>query len=113
MGGMGTWSAVSQRPNLFAAAVPMSGNGTTSLAPSVSPIPFWFFHAANDNTVQVSGSDNLVRKLRLAGDPVIYTRYDTGGHGIWPKAYATPLLFDSLVSQERGCATKSRRRVSK
>jgi hypothetical protein len=33
---------------------------------------------------------------------VIYTRYDTGGHGIWPVAYVHPLLFQWLVSQQRG-----------
>lgn len=102
MGGMGTWSGVTSQPARFAAAVPMSGNGDTNPAPSVVSIPFWFFHAANDGTVGVEGSDNLVAALRNAGGSVIYTRYDTGGHVIWPTAYAHPLLFQWLVSQQRG-----------
>ncbi|HKE49751.1 MAG TPA: malectin domain-containing carbohydrate-binding protein [Rhodanobacteraceae bacterium] len=102
MGGMGTWSAVTAEPGRFAAAVPMSGNGDTNPAGSVASIPFWFFHAANDGTVGVEGSDNLVAALRNAGGNVIYTRYDTGGHGIWPVAYAHPLLFAWIVSQVRG-----------
>ena len=102
MGGMGTWSAVSQRPELFAAAVPMSGNGNTSFADSVRSIPFWFFHADGDPTVNVAGSDHLVAALRDAGARVIYTRYHVAQHGIWQKAYITPLLFDWLVSQRRG-----------
>lgn len=102
MGGMGTWSAVTANPDRFAAAVPMSGNGDTNPAPSVAAMPFWFFHAANDGTVGVDGSDNLVAALRNAGGNVIYTRYDTGGHGIWPVAYTHPLLFPWLVSQVRG-----------
>jgi poly(3-hydroxybutyrate) depolymerase len=102
MGGMGTWSAVSADPGRFAAAVPMSGNGDTSAAPSVAAIPFWFFHAANDGTVGVEGSDNLVAALRNAGADVVYTRYDTGGHGIWPVAYTHPMLFAWIVSQQRG-----------
>lgn len=102
LGGIGTWSAVLAYPDLFAAAVPMSGNGNTSQAASVSRIPFWFFHAANDPTVNVSGSDNLVTALRKVGAHVVYTRYDGGGHAIWPKAYATPLLFDWLVAQRLG-----------
>lgn len=102
MGGMGTWSGVTAQPTRFAAAIPMSGNGDTQPAASVSAIPFWFFHAANDGTVGVSGSDNLVAALRDAGANVIYTRYDDGGHGIWPVAYTHPLVFQWLVSQSRG-----------
>jgi acetyl esterase/lipase len=102
MGGMGTWSAVTSQHDRFAAAVPMSGNGDTNAAAGVSAIPFWFFHADNDGTVGVEGSDNLVAALRNAGGSVIYTRYDFGGHGIWPTAYRHPLLFPWLVSQQRG-----------
>ena len=102
MCGMGTWSAVTAEPDRFAAAVPMSGNGDTNPAGAVAAIPFWFFHAANDGTVGVEGSDNLVAALRNAGGSVIYTRYDTGGHGIWPVAYTHPLLFQWFVSQQRG-----------
>ena len=102
MGGMGTWSAVTSQPDRFAAAVPMSGNGDTNAASNVADIPMWFFHAANDNTVGVEGSDNLVAALRNAGASTIYTRYDTGGHGIWPVAYVHPLLFQWIVSQARG-----------
>lgn len=102
MGGMGTWSAVTSQPDRFAAAVPMSGNGDTNPAGTVAGIPMWFFHAANDGTVGVAGSDDLVAALRNAGGNVIYTRYDTGGHGIWPVAYTHPLLFPWIVSQQRG-----------
>jgi len=102
MGGMGTWSAITSHPDRFAAAVPMSGNGDTNPAPSVAAMPIWFFHAANDGTVGVEGSDNLVAALRNAGGNVIYTRYDTGGHAIWQAAYTHPLLFQWLVSQQRG-----------
>lgn len=102
MGGMGTWSGVTSQPARFAAAVPMSGNGATAPAASVDHIPFWFFHAANDGTVGVEGSDVLVAALRAAGASTIYTRYDLGGHGIWPVAYRHPLLFRWLVAQRRG-----------
>ena len=102
MGGMGTWSAVVAEPDRFAAAVPMSGNGDTNPAATLYALPFWFFHAADDGTVGVSGSDNLVAALRDAGGSVVYTRYDTGGHAIWPVAYTHPLLFPWIVSQARG-----------
>lgn len=101
MGGYGTWDAVSQQPGKFAAAVPMSGGGGTNTAASVSKLPFWFFHANDDGTVGVGNSDALVAALRDAGASVIYTRYNTGGHGIWPVGYVTPLLFQWMVAQHR------------
>jgi poly(3-hydroxybutyrate) depolymerase len=104
MGGMGTWSAVAAHPDRFAAAVPMSGNGDTQPAAAVAGVPFWFFHAENDPTVGVAGSDALVAALRNAGANTIYTRYHGGGHAIWPVAYRHPLLFSWLVSQRRGQA---------
>ncbi|HEX6833374.1 MAG TPA: malectin domain-containing carbohydrate-binding protein [Rudaea sp.] len=107
MGGYGTWDAVTQQPTRFAAAVPMSGGGDTNAAASVANLPFWFFHANNDPTVGVAGSDNLVAALRDAGASVIYTRYDTGGHGIWPVGYVTPMLFNWIVAQRRGAPSTS------
>lgn len=107
MGGMGAWSGVTAHPDRFAAVVPMSGNGSTAAATveRVHAIPFWFFHAANDGTVGVAGSDDIVEALRKAGADTVYTRYDTGGHVIWPVAYAHPQLFPWLVSQSRGHAS--------
>lgn len=101
MGGFGTWRAVKERPGFFAAAVPMSGGGGSSGVSSVAHVPFWYFHAKNDGTVGVGGSDNQVAALRNAGARVIYTRYDSGGHGIWSHAYRTPMLFHWLLSQRR------------
>ena len=101
MGGNGTWEFVKNRPDRFASAVPMSGYGGGSATP-LSGIPFWYFHAANDGTVNVSGSRNQVNALRAANARVIYTEYATGGHGIWQNAYATPMLFEWMMAQRRG-----------
>lgn len=104
MGGNGTWSLVLNRPDRFASAVPMSGYGGTGSAASVSAIPFWYFHAIDDGTVNVSGSRDQVNALRAANARVVYTEYATGGHGIWPNAYRTPLLFAWMMAQRRGQA---------
>lgn len=101
MGGNGTWEFVRNRPDRFASAVPMSGYGGGS-ATALSGIPFWYFHAINDGTVGVDGSRNQVNALRDANARVIYTEYATGNHGIWPNAYATPLLFRWIMAQRRG-----------
>lgn len=33
---------------------------------------------------------------------MLYTRYQSGGHGIWPTAYRTPGLVDWVMAQRRG-----------
>lgn len=100
MGGAGTCSIITANPTVFAAAVPMSGWGAGSYEKIVH-IPQWFFHAANDGTVGVGGSDNAVSALRNLGCPVIYTRYASGGHGIWSTAYGTPHLLPWMMAQRR------------
>jgi poly(3-hydroxybutyrate) depolymerase len=100
MGGAGSWQIVTLYPFYFAAAVPMSGWGAGYYEKIVS-LPIWNFHAADDGNVNVSGSDNTVSALRLLGGRVIYTRYATGGHQIWPTAYATPSLRPWMLTQRR------------
>ncbi len=100
MGGAGTWDIIQRYPTFFAAAVPMSGWGAGSYEKIVG-LPIWNFHAANDGTVAVSGSDNAVAATRQIGGRVIYTRYATGGHGIWPIAYANPHLLPWMMTQRR------------
>ena len=101
LGGMGTFNLPTMiKPNPFCCIVPQSGNaGNIGAEPAM---PVWAFHAANDPTVGVSGSDNAVDSLRNRGLPVVYTRYNTGGHGIWSTAYAHPLLLPWIFAQRRG-----------
>ena len=50
MGDFGTYDAIEPYPQLFAAAVPVSGGGDTSMAASIATIPLWIFHGAEDPT---------------------------------------------------------------
>ncbi len=108
MGGMGTWDYIGQYPNMYAAAIPMSGSGTTSLAPRMTQIPIWNFHAANDGTVNVSGSRTMIDAVRRAGGNAAYTEYASGGHGIWTPAYNTPILMNWVYAQRRGTNSAAR-----
>ncbi len=100
MGGYGSWSIINRHPYVFAAAVPMSGAAGGNFQ-KIAHIPIWDFHAAKDETVGVSGSDNAVSNARLAGGRVIYTRYADGSHAIWLAAYANPRLLPWLLAQRR------------
>jgi poly(3-hydroxybutyrate) depolymerase len=100
MGGGGAWRILTQYPFLFAAAVPMSGVGAGAYERIVG-VPVWCFHALDDTVVGIRGSDDAISALRRAGGRAIYTRYSTGGHAIWPTAYATPFLRPWMLAQWR------------
>lgn len=103
MGGGGTLDTVRRYPHRFACAVPQSGwdvGNHTRLA----TVPIWAFHAADDGSTNVGGTDSAVSGVRSAGGRVIYTRYNSGGHNIWPTAYATPGLLPWMMAQRRNQA---------
>src|SRR5262249_39546406 len=102
MGGIGTWDQITHSPSRYAAAVPMSGAGDITLAASITAVPVWNFHSANDSIVDVNFSRLMVNSMRLAGGNPIYTEYATGDHPIWPVAYYTPSLVDWVMAQHRG-----------
>lgn len=104
MGGYGSWDYIAQYPGKYAAAVPMSGGGNTSLAAKMTQIPIWNFHAADDGTVDVSNSRTIISAVRRAGGNLIYTEYAAGGHVIWTPAYQTPVLMDWVYAQRSGVA---------
>jgi poly(3-hydroxybutyrate) depolymerase len=102
MGGMGTFSAIQTNPDLFAAAIPMSGRGDPTMAPKIAKIPLWDFHGALDPSVNVSGSRDMIAALRAAGGMPRYTEYPNGMHDIWFMAYNTPDLLPWMNAQRLG-----------
>jgi acetyl esterase/lipase len=109
LGGAGTWDMLALNGNLFAAGIPLSGYpGSLTVAATAAAacgIPIWNFHAADDTTVSIANSRNLIGGIRNLGGMPIYTEFATGGHVIWSAAYATPLLYDWLIAQKRGSVT--------
>ncbi len=99
MGGYGTLNFICLYPDLCSCAVPLSSAIPYSFIPGEVRVPTWIFHAADDNINPVTYDDNWVAALRAYGRPVIYTRYATGGHAIWPASYQTPGLLPWMVSQ--------------
>ncbi len=101
LGGQGTWDIISKRPDLFAAAVPLCGDGNPSRVAAARRLPIWVFHGAQDPLVPVTGSRDLVAALRAVGSPVKYTEYPDVGHDVWTRAYLDPALADWLFGERR------------
>jgi predicted peptidase len=101
-GGRGTWDLVSKRPHLFAAAIPVCGDGNTTRVRAARDVAIWAFHGAKDPVVPVQGSRDLVAALNSAGSRVKYTEYPDVAHDAWIRAFAENELPDWLFAQTRG-----------
>lgn len=102
MGGYGTWDWASSAPGKFAAAVPICGGGAVSKACALKNLPVWAFHNADDPTVNVNQSREMVKAVKDCGGTLIkYTENPTGGHDAWTKAYNDPALYTWLNQQTK------------
>jgi predicted peptidase len=101
MGGYGTFDAIERYPKLFAAAVPVCGGGDTSRASSISHIPIWIYHGAEDPAVNPIYSLQMVQALTRAGAHPGFTQYPEVGHFSWLGAYSDPLMMEWLFRQHK------------
>jgi predicted peptidase len=99
MGGVGTWGLIAAHPDRFAAAVPVCGLWNPEDAARMKSVAVWAFHGAEDPTVPVGGSRDMIAALKSAGASPRYTEYPGVGHSSWPQAYATTEMWEWMFSQ--------------
>jgi poly(3-hydroxybutyrate) depolymerase len=119
-GGGGVWRLLSLYPQLFAAAIPVSGiNGGFG---DITHIPVWVNHGSADNNVSVWTSRNYISKFENAGVTAVYaetlsdeeiseaiddnarlfySEFEGAGHFIVKQAYDNYYLFEWLKKQSR------------
>ncbi|MDB5323716.1 MAG: esterase [Phycisphaerales bacterium] len=109
MGGMGTWDILAREPQLFAAAVPMSGGADPKTASKIKDIPIWAFHGGADSVVPVSEMRDTIQALKDAGGSPKYTEVAGADHAIWAPIYAdeSNTLYPWLFGQHLGDVVKS------
>jgi predicted peptidase len=100
-GGIGTWNLIIQRPNLFAAAIPLCGGGDPSKVAAIANMPIWAFHGGRDKVIPVAESRKMISALKRDGGNPRYTEYSNAGHDVWTRAFAEPGLVDWLFAQHR------------
>jgi len=101
-GGGAAWEMAVQYPETFAAMAVVCGMTPVPYASWIDKkMPMWVFHGAEDKSIPVSESDEMVKKLREMGYDVRYTKYKDVGHDSWIQAYDTETLYDWLVQQKR------------
>ena len=102
MGGYGTWDLVSRRPELFAAAIPVSGGGDPAQAEKLARLPIWVFHGAADVLVPVERARDMIAALKKAGGAPKYTEYKGVSHDAWTATYRDNEVLDWLFEQKKG-----------
>jgi len=103
MGGVGSWGIIASHADKFAAAVPVCGIWEPGDAPKMNGVPIWAFHGADDQTVPVSGSRDMIAALKKAEvkpEPK-YTEFPGVGHGSWEPAYQTAEMWEWLFAQKK------------
>ncbi|MDZ4401418.1 prolyl oligopeptidase family serine peptidase [Prosthecobacter sp.] len=103
LGGVGSWGLIANHPGKFAAAVPVCGFWDPAEAAKMNGVAIWAFHGADDPTVPVSGSRDMIAALKKAAvtpEPK-YTEFPGVGHGSWVQTYETAELWEWLFAQRK------------
>jgi predicted esterase len=107
MGAIGTWALGAKYPQTWAALVAFAGVGAPALADGMKAIPQFIVHGDADNTVNVSGSRNMVAALKKLNANVTYIEVPGGSHTdvVVPNL---PQAFEFLAAQRKGPQSSQR-----
>ena len=102
MGGMGIFEILSRRPDMFAAATPICGNGITQLAKLfANKVPVWIFHGSDDKVVSPKYSLEMARAIIESGGSPKMTLYANVDHNSWDNAFAEKYFLKWIHSKTK------------
>ncbi len=100
-GGGAAWEMAVQYPDTFAALAVVCGMAPVPYASWINKkMGIWVFHGTEDQSIPITESESMVRRLREMGYDVRFTRYEGVGHNAWERAYSEEELYDWLMEQE-------------
>jgi predicted peptidase len=83
MGGMGTWNAIYDRPDLFAAAIPTAGGLALWKDPKkIADVLIWAFHGTVDMAIPVEFTRTVFEALERCGGNMKYTELKDVNHAL-------------------------------
>ena len=108
MGGMGTFEILSRRPNMFAAATPICGNGIPELVKLYADkVSLWILHGSNDMVVSPEHSLKMVTAIIESGGSPKFTLFEDTGHDSWNNAFAEKDFLRWIHSKSKENSNKS------
>lgn len=85
--------------NEFPAVVPICGGGKPEDASKLKELPIWVFHGSDDPGVPVAKSIEMVDAIKgPQAEKDRFTTLEHVGHNCWSAAYATPEVFQWMLS---------------
>ena len=105
MGGYGTWDAISRRPDVFAAAIPICGGADVAQAPNLTGVAIWAFHGSKDGSVPVFRSRSMMSALWNAGADAHYWEYPDAPHDVWSRTYRNSDVLKWFFAQTKTTAS--------
>jgi len=99
MGGFGTLNALKSDPNMWAAAVVVSGGGDPNAARSFAHVPLWMY--AGEKSPILHYSQEMFFALKAAGGHPKLTVFDKSPTACWAQVYDSQAVWDWLFSQRR------------
>ncbi len=88
-GGFGTWTALADQPQRFAAAITSAGwLGPWFEASAVKDVPIWSFQGARDKPSQVSLGNSTFERMKAIGANMKFTDMAHHGHNVNEAAFA-------------------------
>lgn len=101
-GGRGTFKFISERPDLFAAGIPMCPVGTDGNFSKMAPVPLWITYGGMDPQVAVDGIVSTIQQLRNAGGNPKSSFYPDANHGgTWAATFNEDSLYTWLLKQNK------------
>ena len=102
MGSFGTWDIIADYPNVFAAAVPIAGASSSSLAEKLANVPIWAIHGGLDKACPVEDTREMIQAMKNVGGQPRFTELPGVGHGGWHQAFLdSNRILDWMFEQRR------------
>jgi predicted peptidase len=102
MGAYGTYETVANNPGMFAAAIPISGDGDVNRVSKMSATAWSIYGGGKDEVVPGGLSQKMADALRKAGASVRVKIYPQADHaGSWVNAFKEPDFCSWLFSKKK------------
>lgn len=103
MGASAAINSLGLRPDLFAAAVSISGIPDFRHLNTLAKTPIWFIHGNADTENPISSDSVLYKNLQLLHAPKIkYWEIDNFSHEVYPELYIGNTIPEWLFKQKKG-----------
>jgi predicted peptidase len=102
LGGIGAYGAARYFPDVFAAAVPISGEWNPLDAPGMTKIPMLIMHGARDTLLPASNSAEMAEMIKSYGGRVYYAEFPSMSHNCPAPELYSDKVWAWLFSKKRG-----------